>query len=87
MKDKTETACRICGLDDGEVLFDTHGVPQYVICECCYNESGIGDDNVAQVREMREHWIAQGTPWFDAERKPDDWDPVKQLTNIPTRWR
>lgn len=25
--DKTETACRICGYDDGEAVFDEYGVP------------------------------------------------------------
>ncbi|MEU3898765.1 hypothetical protein [Streptomyces sp. NPDC045251] len=59
MDDKTETACRICGYDDGEAVFDEYGVPQYVICPCCYNESGIGDDNVSQVRELRGYWVAR----------------------------
>ncbi|WP_443061989.1 hypothetical protein [Streptomyces sp. NBC_00490] len=52
-EDRTETACRICGYDDGDAVFNEYGVPQYVICPCCYNESGIGDDNVSQVRELR----------------------------------
>jgi hypothetical protein len=52
-EDETETACRICGYDDGETVFNEYGVPQYVVCPCCYNESGIGDDNVSQIRELR----------------------------------
>lgn len=57
MDDKTETACRICGYDDGEAVFDEYGVPEYVICPCCYNESGIGDDNGQRVAGPRAAWI------------------------------
>jgi hypothetical protein len=86
-EDKTETACRICGLDVGEVLFDEYGVPQYVICQCCYGESGIGDDNVSQVREVRGYWVASGAPWHEPEARPADWDVLRQLANIPPQWR
>ncbi|WP_432082569.1 hypothetical protein [Streptomyces sp. WAC 04229] len=87
MDDKAETACRICGLDDGEALYDEYGAPQYVICECCYCESGIGDDHLSQVRERRELWIAGGAHWHDPTRRPADWDLSRQLANIPSRWR
>ncbi|GAP47803.1 hypothetical protein [Streptomyces azureus] len=63
MENRVETARRICGLDDGDVLFDEHGVPQHVICECCYNESGIGDDTLTQVRELRGYWVGHGAQW------------------------
>jgi hypothetical protein len=86
-EDKTETACRICGLDVGEVLFDKFGAPQYVICQCCYGESGIGDDNVSQVREVRGYWVASGAPWHEPEARPADWDVLRQLANIPPHWR
>ena len=29
-KDLSETVCRVCGRDDGSLLWDRHGVPQYV---------------------------------------------------------
>lgn len=86
-EDKTETACRICGYDDGDAVFDAYGVPQYVICPCCYNESGIGDDNVPQVRVLRAHWVAGGAQWHDTKLRPVEWDPAKQLAGIPPRWR
>ncbi|MDX3853136.1 hypothetical protein [Streptomyces sp. AK02-01A] len=87
MEDRTEAACRICGYDDGVPLFDEYGVPQYVICPCCYNESGIGDDSVSQVRELREHWVAGGAQWYEPKLRPADWDLPTQLATIPQRWR
>ncbi|MER5888300.1 hypothetical protein ABT160_31150 [Streptomyces sp. NPDC001941] len=84
--DETETACRICGYDDGEAVFK-HGVPEYVICPCCYNESGIGDDNVTQVRQLRGYWVASGKLWHDPKFRPAGWDLLKQVANIPPPWR
>ncbi|MGI5196348.1 hypothetical protein ACQEVY_22315 [Streptomyces sp. CA-288835] len=82
-----ETACRVCGLDDGEVLWNEFGVPQYVICSCCGMESGIGDDNLPQVREVRGYWVASGAKWDSPRHRPEDWDLLKQLANIPPEWR
>ncbi len=87
MDDKSETACRICGLDDAAALFDEYGVPQYVICECCGNESGIGDDTVTQVRELRGFWVGHGAQWDRPKYKPENWDLLKQLANVPPEWR
>ena len=64
-----------------------YGVPKYVICPCCYNESGIGDDNVSQVRELRGYWVASGAQWHDPKFRSADWDLLTQLANIPPEWR
>jgi hypothetical protein len=82
-----ETVCRVCGLDNGDVLWDEYGVPQYLICPCCATESGIGDDNLSQVREIRGYWVARGAEWDDPKLKPKVWDLLKQLANIPPEWR
>ncbi|WP_328494566.1 hypothetical protein OHS59_18825 [Streptomyces sp. NBC_00414] len=88
MKVPMETVCRVCGLDDGVTpLWNEYGVPQYVICACCATESGIGDDNLPQVREIRGYWVARGAEWDDPRLKPKDWDLLKQLANIPPEWR
>ncbi|ALM36766.1 hypothetical protein P405_15815 [Streptomyces sp. FR-008] len=86
MENTVETACRICGLDDGESLYED-GFPRYVICECCYNESGIGDDTVTQVRELRGYWVGHGAQWHKPQSRPADWDLLSQLANIPPEWR
>ncbi|MGW2770797.1 hypothetical protein [Streptomyces sp. NPDC001275] len=41
MEGKIETACRICGYDDGTVLYDEYGCALFVICPCCYSEAGV----------------------------------------------
>ncbi|MEV7886652.1 hypothetical protein ACWD3I_19300 [Streptomyces sp. NPDC002817] len=87
MGNRTETACRICGYDDSDALFDQHGVPQYVICPCCGNESGIGDDSVSQVRELRGLRVATGARWAEPGMRPDDWDVLRQMTAVPPPWR
>ncbi|MGW9382010.1 hypothetical protein ACWHAO_28990 [Streptomyces albidoflavus] len=86
MENTVETACRICGLDDGESLHED-GFPRYVICECCYNESGIGDDTVTQVRQLRGYWVGHGAQWHKPQSRPADWDLLGQLANIPPEWR
>ncbi|MFE0421646.1 hypothetical protein [Streptomyces sp. NPDC058953] len=86
-EDRTETACRICGYDDGDEVFDSGGMPNYVICPCCYNESGIGDDNLGQIRELRGYWVGRGMGWKMPEFRPEGWDVFRQIANIPERWR
>ncbi|MFE7129683.1 hypothetical protein ACFVIM_02365 [Streptomyces sp. NPDC057638] len=81
------TACRICGLDDGAELYDANGVPNYVICECCGNESGIGDENIGQVRELRGLWVGQGARWDSPKHRPEKWDFFQQIAQIPGDWR
>ncbi|MFJ9104912.1 hypothetical protein ACIRJM_41365 [Streptomyces sp. NPDC102405] len=29
-KDLSQTVCRVCGRDDGSLLWDRHGVPKYL---------------------------------------------------------
>ncbi|GGZ41423.1 hypothetical protein [Streptomyces poonensis] len=88
MPDKRdETACRVCGVDDGEILWGAHGFPLYVICDCCGTESGIGDDNLTQVRELRGYWVGRGAPWAESHRRPKNWDLLRQIQNIPEEWR
>ncbi|EHN72557.1 hypothetical protein SMCF_8015 [Streptomyces coelicoflavus ZG0656] len=49
--------------------------------------SGIGDDTVTQVRQLRGFWVGDGAQWHDPKRKPADWDLLKQIGNIPPEWR
>lgn len=78
----------MCGLGDGKTaLWDEFGAPQYLICECCGMESGIGDDNLAQVREVRGYWVGNGAKWHEPKFKPEPWDILQQLANIPPEWR
>ncbi|MEV7889692.1 hypothetical protein ACWD3I_42280 [Streptomyces sp. NPDC002817] len=51
-----------------------------------FNESGIGDDNVSQLRELRGYRVASGVLWHDPKFRPADWDWVKQFADIPSEW-
>ncbi|MFG2439886.1 hypothetical protein [Streptomyces sp. NPDC048508] len=87
MDGNLETVCRICGLDVGDLRFDVHGLPLFVICECCGGESGYEDTTLAAVRHYRESWIADGAPWFDPKARPPDWKLSRHLSNVPPAWR
>ncbi|KND26030.1 hypothetical protein [Streptomyces acidiscabies] len=81
-----ETTCRVCGQNDGTVLW-SNGTPHYVICDCCGTESGIGDDNLSQARELRGFWVANGAPWDVPRNRPEDWNLLDQMKNLPPEWR
>ncbi len=68
MEDKTETVCRICGYDDGDVLYDEYGCATFVICPCCHSESGIEDCKLSGVRESRGLWSQVGLAQVRAGR-------------------
>ncbi|MCA9806951.1 MAG: hypothetical protein KC476_03265 [Cyanobacteria bacterium HKST-UBA06] len=45
---------------------------------------------LATIRKHRAQWIETGFKWFQSEAavpKPSNWDPVKQLLNIPKEYR
>jgi len=43
-------------------------------CPVCAMESGVGDDNLPQVREIRGYWVACGAKWDKPGSRPKDWD-------------
>ncbi|MEU3354041.1 hypothetical protein [Streptomyces sp. NPDC037389] len=84
--DDFEDVCRICGYSDGE-SFREDGWPVGTICHCCGTEAGIGDNDLEQVREIREHWLRHGAQWWQPKSKPADWDLQRQLANVLLQWR
>ncbi|HEY8980885.1 MAG TPA: hypothetical protein VIU15_15020 [Streptomyces sp.] len=85
-KDLTEDFCRVCGLEE-EGIRNRYGSPSYFICACCGNEAGIGDDDLYQVRQLRGYWVAKGAPWDDSKFRPEQWDLLEQMKNLPPEWR
>lgn len=86
--EKTIYPCRICGLDQGEDMWNP---PQYgLICGCCFTEFNLEDDTLLQVRSMRKFWLTSGAKWCDKETKPANWNSIEDLTNqlknIPHEW-
>jgi hypothetical protein len=82
-----ETACRICGLDSYDGLWDSTGAPSHLICDCCGGEAGVDDINVRAVRRYRASWLSRATDWSEPKAKPSDWDPKLQSRNVPQKYR
>ncbi|MCF6524231.1 hypothetical protein [Streptomyces sp. JJ36] len=93
LQDGDEIHCRICGYSDESLLWED-GWPNHVICDCCGNESGLGDtgtpgdwNGLSGIRAYRGYWVARGAQWSASTRRPADWDLLEQLGNIPPEWR
>ncbi|WP_405896208.1 hypothetical protein OG242_00430 [Streptomyces sp. NBC_00727] len=81
-----EDVCRVCGYTDGDLFFkDTW--PTHIICPCCSWESGTQALGLEGTREYRGYWTGQGAPWFSPRARPEEWDLLAQLQNIPPHWR
>jgi len=78
-----EYNCRICGFNNYPDEFWKDKIPMYIICPCCGCESGNEDYTLETTKLYREKWINQGAIWFLPKEKPEKWDIVKQLKNIP----
>jgi len=80
-----KTVCRICGyrLKDCQ-LGENGGSPAYETCACCGAEPGYEDCTPKATRLNRENWIREGMAWRSkSEPQPENWDPERQLLNIP----
>ncbi|MEU7158463.1 hypothetical protein [Streptomyces chrestomyceticus] len=80
-----ECVCRICGFVDGP--FREDGCALNSICGCCGSESGIEDNLLEGVRSVRGYWVCRSSEWFRPSDKPEGWDLLTQLENIPPEWR
>jgi len=70
-----EHRCLVCGYE-GDAEFYPR---DYMICGCCGTEFGY-DDRVLTHRQLRQRWIRNDFPWFDAsELQPPNWSPIRQL--------
>lgn len=81
-----ESACRVCGLDEGEDRWTGRDGAQYVICSCCGAEAGVDDLDVAAVRHYRTDWQNEGAAWFSPEERPANWRPDRQMERVPAAW-
>jgi hypothetical protein len=62
----------------------TLGDPSYGVCPCCGFEFGNDDDPGGNIpgstfSEYLGAWIAEGSAWFDAKKRPEGWDLREQL--------
>lgn len=77
--------CRVCGLvfTDEFPWGDDGRCPTSEFCVCCGNEFGDADITPQSAANAREQWIAEGMPWFNPDRRPEDWDANAQLAQVP----
>jgi|HubBroStandDraft_1064217.scaffolds.fasta_scaffold816142_2 hypothetical protein len=68
-------SCPVCGFDQMPFPPEDHS-----ICSCCGTEFGYHDRNRSH-SELREAWVAKGTPWFSAALKPPvGWNAHVQMS-------
>lgn len=81
--------CRVCGFFTPDYFpwGETGTSATFDFCACCGVEFGYEDFTVRGCRVTRKKWFERGTPWFEPEFRPDDWDPQTQLDQIPQRFR
>lgn len=81
--------CPVCGYDLGFASWvDSSSSDE--ICPCCgiqygYDDVAGGDVNKRDLiyNEWRNRWIKERMSWKSIEiKRPDIWDPVKQLENL-----
>lgn len=80
--------CPVCGFDLGFAAWVGNSASDE-ICPCCGIQFGYddaADGNIVRRRsiyvEWRQTWITEGMPWRGNQaRKPEHWDPAKQLSN------
>lgn len=84
--------CPICGYDG----LSKEPEASYEICPCCGYEFGtmmywignetydlgVGDEDAATYRTIRNIWIQHKCPWFREDRRPTGWNMATQLKNI-----
>ncbi|GAA3800581.1 hypothetical protein CSO01_16600 [Cellulomonas soli] len=79
--------CRVCGWDLGENGWEGPGAtPNYVICDCCGNESGVDDLDRKMIGARRAAWISKGFLWMNEESRPSNWVPEHQLNTVALLW-
>ena len=74
--DKKDFICPVCGYDRlPEPPHDEQGCPTYVVCPCCGFEFGFDDDSEGHTYSTYwQHWIDQGFPFFNAKKRPANWN-------------
>jgi hypothetical protein len=78
--------CRVCGLDQGEPVWEDETTPLFIICPCCGTESGYHDCCLEAIRVQRARWLTNPEKWHFSEDKMADWDVKEQMKNIPKQY-
>lgn len=85
-----EAICPCCGIHYG---YDDEGAGSIISDELAYSGWKFGDTNHKKIMKIwREHWINDGMKWkhndpVSLSERPINWNPKKQLENIPEHFR
>lgn len=85
-----EVICSCCGI---HYSYDDEGAGNVIPDELAYSNWKFGDDNHKKImRIWRQHWINDGMRWkhddpISLSEQPNDWDPEKQLANLPEEFK
>ena len=81
-------ACRVCGvIFPGYFPWGKEGnSSSYDICHCCFNEFGADDYYLGLIRLRRYLWLQNGATWYYDNEKPENWDLLTQLGQIPLKY-
>jgi hypothetical protein len=74
--------CYVCGLDQEE---DIHFLTS-TICSCCSEQYSLSEIDLGWIRSLRQEWIDAGYPWFRPEERPENWNPLEQMKQIPEKY-
>lgn len=80
------TICIVCGYDlISEYPWGIKGdSPSSEICDCCGTQFGYHDNSISGVFSKRMAWVDSGFKWRVPKCKPENWEPIIQLMNIPS---
>ena len=83
--------CRACGFIEMGEFWENGEIPSFGICSSCGCEAGNEDFDLEDTRKYRQKWINAGMKWYFTGKginpEPENWDPIKQMENIPPEWR
>lgn len=77
--------CPSCGIHYG---YDDGGAGDIIPDELTDIDWNFGDENHKKILKFwRQRWINSGMEWWSPQPKPENWDPKKQLENIPSEFK
>ncbi|MFA6060323.1 MAG: hypothetical protein WC756_19135 [Taibaiella sp.] len=80
--------CRVCGLYIEDAPWGIDGqCPTYEYCPCCDVEFGYQDYTLESTKKFRQEWLDNGAKWAMPKIKPENWDLIEQMKNIPEEFR
>lgn len=72
--------CVVCGFNSGISLDPGE------FCPCCGIEFYVDDYLLNDILKERKRWIDSGYKWNEESYKPEQWDPITQMQNIPNEY-